>query len=560
MVFLSGRARDWIPALSPLMLFALCSAPIFAQHSGASATAAEPAFEFADVHPSPPSTYPPFRHDGYLVGDRYALRQATMLDMISAAYGVNRQDIRGGPSWLDWNRFDVIAMAPATTPAATVKLMLRSLLKERFGLVVQQGTAQMPAWILTVADGAPKMKSSDGSGKPGCQRQSPAASSESGLAVAIEISCHNEDMQRFAGEVRYLAPSYLDRPVVDSTGLKGSWNFDFQFTPRNGLKQAGAAAISMFDAVQNQLGLKLTLGTAPAQALTVTRVNENPTPNLPDVEKHLPREAPAQLEVSVVRPATLGEEVRGGFGGDRIDVHAFTLQELINFAWFRNPETGGVVVGAPKWLDKDRFDIEAKISGGGAANIPSNFPRMDRNQFQELIRGLLEDRFRLKVHVEDRPVTTYALVAVDPKMAPAKSSERTGCEIGLGASGKDPELKDPALDRLVTCRNITMAQFGEALRDYKFGYFYFPVQDATGLKGAYDFTLSFTSLYRLQPRAPFSTPSGTSAANMPAASEPSGALSLYDAVRRELGLKLEKVQRPEPVLVIDHVDEQPTPN
>jgi uncharacterized protein (TIGR03435 family) len=154
----------------------------------------------------------------------------------------------------------------------------------------------------------------------------------------------------------------------------------------------------------------------------------------------------------------------------------------------------------------------------------------------------------------------YGLFALDPKMAPAKPSERTGCEIGPGANGKDRELKDLTLDRLVTSRNITMAQFGEAFRDYKFGYLYFPVQDATGLKGAYHFTLSFTSLYRLQPGAPLSTPAGTSAANMPAAFEPSGTLSLYDAVRRELDLKLEKVQRPEPALVIDHVDEQPTPN
>lgn len=559
MASLPGQVRKVPRALAALTLFSISAAQVFAQHSAASQSDAAPAFEIADVHPSPSSTYPPFQHDGYLVGNRYALRQATMLDMISTAYGVSRQNIRGGPSWLNWDRFDVIAMAPAITRPAAVKLMLRSLLKERFGLIVQQGTAQTPAWLLSVADGKPKVKASDDSGQPGCSPKENSASGASSPASFVEISCNNETMQRFAGEARFLARGYFDQPIVDCTGLKGSWDFDLKWTPRNRLKQAGAGAIPIFDAVRNQLGLKLTLGTAPADALTVESVNEKPTPNLPDVQKRLPPEPLAQLEVSVVRPANPDEKVRGGFGGDRIDVHAFTLEELIDFGWFLSPERGSeMLVGAPKWLDKDRFDIEAKIAGGGTANVPSNFPRMDRDQFQELIRRLLEDRFHLKVHLEDRPVTAYTLVAVDPKMAKADPSERTGCEIGPGADGKDPEFKDPALDRLVTCRNITMVQFGEALRDYKFGYFYFPVKDATGLKGAYDFTLSFTSSYRLQPRAP--APATPPATKQGEASEPTGAVSLFDAVRRELGLKLEKAQRPEPVLVIDHVDEQPTPN
>lgn len=554
-----GWVRNVACVRAALILVLISATQVLAQPGTATSAATAPAFEIADVHPSPPSSYPPFRHDGYLVGDRYALRQATMLDMISEAYGVNRQNIRGGPSWIDWDRFDVIAMAPETTPPAMVKSMLRSLLRDRFGLAIEQGTAPMPAWALTV-DGKPKMKASDGSGQPGCQRESASTNSVSGPPSMIEISCNNETMQRFAGEIRATAPGYLDQPVVDSTGLKGSWDFDLRWTPRNGLKAAGAAAVPIFEAVRNQLGLKLTLATAPTETLTIESVNEKPTPNPPDLEKHLPPQPAAELEVSVVRPAVPGEEVRGGFGGDRIDVHAFTLKELIDFAWFLSPQAHETLVGAPKWLDKDRFDIAATISGGGAVNVPSNFPRMDRDQFQHLIRQLLEDRFHLKVHFENRQADAYTLVAVNPKMAAANPSERTGCEIGPGADGIDPELTNRTLDRTITCRNITMAQFGEALRDYKFGYFYFPVQDATGLKGAYDFTLSFTSLNRLQPRAPAAAPAALPGKEMPTASEPTGAVSLFDAVRNELGLRFEKVQRPEPVLVIDHIDEQPTPN
>jgi len=545
-------------ALAGLLLFALVSGPCFAQDQAASsASAAEPAFEIADVHLSPSSAYPPFQHDGYLIGDRYILRQATMLDMISIAYDVRRRSVRGGPSWLDWNRFDVVAKAPATTSPATVKLMLRSLLKERFTLMVQNGTVPMPAYVLSVAAGKPKMKPSDRSGHSGCRKQS-SPNVAPGAASFIEFYCQNETMQQFAGEIRALAPTYLDHPVVDSTGLKGSWDFDLSWTPRNRLKQAGAAAIPIFDAVRTQLGLKLTLGSAPAPVLTVEKVRETPTPNPPDIEKLLPPLPPAKLEVSVVRPSKPGEEVNGGSGGDRINVHDFTLKELIEFAWNLGSDDSETLVGAPKWLGSDRFDIQAKIAGTNAGNTPTNSPRIDKDQFQQVIREVLEDRFHLRVHFEDRPATTYSLVAVDPKMAKANPSERTGCVFGTESDGRDPELIDHALDRLITCRNITMAQFGEALRGSQFGYFYYPVLDQTGLKGAYDFTLSFTSLYRLQPRAP--TRAIPSAQKETTASEPTGALSLFSAIRKELGLKLEKAKRPESVLVIDHIDQQPTPN
>jgi Protein of unknown function (DUF3738) len=205
--------------------------------------------------------------------------------------------------------------------------------QERFELIVQDSTAQTPAYVLTVAEGKPKMKRSDGSGQSGCRSMRGSPNVAPGSASFIEVSCRNETMQRFAGEVRALAPSYLDQPVVDSTGLTDSWDFDLKWTPRDHLKRAGANAIPIFEAMRDQLGIKLTLATAPTHVLTVESVNENPTLNLPDIAKRLPPLPPAQLEVAVIRPAKPGEEVQGGTGGDRIDVHAFTLEQLIDFAW-----------------------------------------------------------------------------------------------------------------------------------------------------------------------------------------------------------------------------------
>jgi uncharacterized protein (TIGR03435 family) len=98
---------------------------VLAQSAGA-----PPAFEIADIHDSAKRPFP-FMQGGTLRGDRYAVHDATMLDLISSAYGVDAEKVQGGPSWLEWDRFDINAKAPATTSPETVKLMLQSLLAER---------------------------------------------------------------------------------------------------------------------------------------------------------------------------------------------------------------------------------------------------------------------------------------------------------------------------------------------------------------------------------------------------------------------------------------------
>ncbi len=83
--------------------------------------------------------------------------------------------------------------------------------------------------------------------------------------------------------------------------------------------------------------------------------------------------------------------------------------------------------------------------------------------------------------------------------------------------------------------------------------------DTTGLDGAWDFTLSFsTAGVARNGGAPAAGPGGDAAAL--AASDPSGAVTLFEAVTKQLGLKLEMQKRPMPVLVIDHVEEKPTEN
>ena len=100
---------------------------------------------------------------------------------------------------------------------------------------------------------------------------------------------------------------------------------------------------------------------------------------------------------------------------------------------------------------------------------------------------------------------------------------------------------------------MTMAQFVDQLPQRVNGYVHSAVLDKTGLTDAYDFTLSFSAVGLLQNSLQVPGQAGVAA-------DPNGALSLPEAISKQLGLKLELEKRPAPVLVIDHVERQPTDN
>jgi hypothetical protein len=93
------------------------------------APASRPAFDVAGIQVS---TRPqPGMRGGQLRGNRYEIRNATMVDLIRTAYNVQPEKITGGPSWLEWNRFDIAALAPEKTPPDRLREMLKALLAEQ---------------------------------------------------------------------------------------------------------------------------------------------------------------------------------------------------------------------------------------------------------------------------------------------------------------------------------------------------------------------------------------------------------------------------------------------
>jgi len=554
-------------AFAAISLTALLSGAAFSQSTEM------PRFEVADVHVSPHSADPfPYLKGPFVRGGRYEVRTATMLDLIATAYGLDGDKVLGGPSWLEMDRFEVLAKMPANSTPEAQKAMLQALLADRFKLAIHKDTKPMPAFALT-AGKRPTLKPADGSGETGCKftpPPRPEAGSPVPMAPTFSYSCHNMTMAAFTEGMRDMVAAfqYLNgSPVADQTKLEGSWDFDFKYSLRGRIMPGGAAAdtITLFDAIDKQLGLKLDPARIPMPVIVVDSVNRTPSGNAPGVTESLHAvPVPTEFDVAVVKPTDA--DFRGmRFDmqpGGRVNLQGMTLKFLIEQAWNINDD---MLVGAPKWMDTDRFDIVAKATAAVAAGDPRSGPQIDEDAVWAMMRALLADRFKLATHREDRPVSAYTLLAIKPKLKKADPASRTRFKEGPATPDddkppektKDPRAANPALSRLVTCQNMTMAQFAEKLQSIAPGYIHSPVLDATGLNGAWDFTLSFS------PAGMFRGGGGRGgdAVQPPGAgaeaSDPGGGLTLLEAVEKELGLKLEMQKRPISVLVIDHVEQKP---
>ena len=533
-----------------LTVAALLSTGVVAQ-----SPAPVPSFDVADVHVRPHSSNPfPQTIGPLLRAGRYDLRNATMLDLISRAYAVSGDAVLGGPNWLDRNRFDIIAKVPDGTPPETQQLMLQSLLADRFKLVLHKDTKPVPAFILTV-NGTPKLKAGtaptdDDAKKPPCQGTPNPPQTSTGIPFAV-LSCRGMTMEQLAQQLPNYAGAYVTTRVVDQTGLTGNWDFDLKWTARGALARAGSEGITLPAALE-ALGLKVVYDKAPAPVLVVDSVNDTPTANPSGTAESLPATPPAEFDVADIKIAAPDSQINMRIQPNgRLDLQGVTMKMLFQVAWDINDDD--LLANAPKWFDTTKYSLVAKASS--ITNDPSNpnNVQIDIDDTRAMLRALLTERFKIVTHLEQRPVDAYALVVADkPKLQAADPANRTKRFEGVLPGVKDPREANPALSRIVTVQNMTLAQFAEELASIAPGYLREPVVDATGIDGSWDFVLSFS------PVGAANGGRGGDASGALAASAPTGALSLLDALPKELGLKLEQRKRQLPVLIIDHIEEQPT--
>jgi len=521
-----------------------------------------PKFLAADVHHSK-SIMVPSMIGPSTDGDIYQVRYAIMVDLIRMAYNVDKDKVTDGPIWISMYRYDIKAKAPPGSTAEAKRLMLQSLLADRFHLVAHPGTVPVPGYILT-AGRHPQLKQAAGTEQSSCIPSMPhppeGASADNGPSQIITVTCRNVTMPAFVDVVRNLpraTRAQANPPIVDQTGLSGGWNFEFRYDVMTTRGENNEVFAQVFD---EQLGLKLDPGMVPSPVVQVESMDFDPTPNPPNLDKYFPP-PPSEFEVAEIKPSAPPApgafrpfEIRNG----RVILTGMPLTFLVTLAWDLEDTE---LVGAPKWMESARFDIIAKTPEG--VRIDAVRGPMDLEPLRLMMRNLLIERFKMKVHTEDRPGDAYVLKAVKPKLTPTSDPKRrAGWHDGPPYATKDPNLLNTARGRVITCTNLSLAEFARLLPGMDPSAFHHPVRDATGITGTFDFTINFERYAILASGRGGSmvfTPSGLGiiGGNDAESTDPNGKVSIYEAVSKQLGLKLELEKRPFPVLVIDSIEEKP---
>ena len=477
-----ARRASKVRAFAGLCFFLAIAGNAFSQQQTA---VVAPTLQIADIRASSKLLIPRMQ-GGVVRFGRYELRQATMLDLISTAYGMDPDTVFGGPDWLELDRFDVIAKVPPDASVAAAKATLQKILAERFQLVVHRDTKVVPGFALSLDRGKPKLKPADASGDAGCKPS--METSNPGVAPYRLAICRNITMDEFAAALRGLASVDITGPVADLTLLRGKWDFDLKWTDRRLLTSA-ASDITLSNAISKQLGLVLERKGVRMPVLVVDHANQQPTPNPPDTTTLLP--PPLEFEVASIKPSAPGTRPGGGgfLPGGRVEWRGTPLAILLLTAWDSNfpPDE---IPGAPKWLTP--FEPSFDLSATAPASAIASGTQLYQSDYQMMLRVLLVDRFKIVSHYEDRPMNTYVLFAQKPKLTKADPSNRPGCKTVRSPNPRPSDLAQLPLETV--CKNITMTQFAHQLQSIAPNYFRYPVLDATAISGSWDFTFTFSPI------------------------------------------------------------------
>jgi uncharacterized protein (TIGR03435 family) len=276
----------------PIMIGLFHAHPIHAQAQ----PPASLSFEVASVKPNKSGD---MRSPSMILpGGRFTATNNSVRALILNAYGIwaSPDLLEGGPGWIDSARYDIDAKTSADViPAGTsnrvlwekTRLMLRSLLADRFKLSIHRETKEMSAYQLVVAKNGPKLQKT----YTDCDASVTACHGFSGNPT--RLSGNGVDMYDLA----LILSSYSDRPVVDRTGIQGLFDIKLQWNPfatgsqpvnetprpaaavaREGSNPDLSALPTLFGALEQQLGLKLESHKAPVEIYVIDHV-ERPSEN-----------------------------------------------------------------------------------------------------------------------------------------------------------------------------------------------------------------------------------------------------------------------------------------
>ncbi len=310
------------------LLWRISASLVLAAGAAMGQTAAPgPAFEVASVKPAAPLDRSQILSGQMHIGmkidaARVDIGGMSLADLIRVAYRVKPYQV-SGPDWMTAERFDVLAKMPEGATREQVPEMLQALLAERFKLAVHRESKEHAVYALVVGKGGPKLKESAPGADAPAGGDAPAA-----LDVSVSGRGENTQVSISSGQIgtahmsmgpngimRLEAPKmnmaaladllsrFFDRPVVDLTGLKGTYQVALDLSMedlrnaartigmmgpgmgggREGTRPPSDAAsdpggLSIFAAVQ-QLGLKLEPRKEPLDLIVIDHLEKTPTEN-----------------------------------------------------------------------------------------------------------------------------------------------------------------------------------------------------------------------------------------------------------------------------------------
>jgi uncharacterized protein (TIGR03435 family) len=259
------------------------------------------------------------------------------------------------------------------------------------------------------------------------------------------------------------------------------------------------------------------------------------TPDLAQSQEH-GSIAGYEFEVASVTPSN--PDAIGGFMtlpgkgvvSDHFIERNIALMKIIRAAYGIPFEAADArILGAPGWLNSEKYDINAKIDGSAVEELKKLSQDQRTLAQEQMLQALLTDRFRLIVHRETKelPIYTLALTKGGAKLQAARPDEAGAISYGPGLITGEAK----STGNLAQLLSVFVAR---------------PVVDKTGLAGNYDFKLKWA-------------PGDGQAVSAGASPQDSEPFSVFTAIQEQLGLKLVSAKGPVQVIVIDHV-ERPSAN
>jgi uncharacterized protein (TIGR03435 family) len=226
-----------------------------------------PRFEVASVKPAHPPDNDRFRSSMKMDPGRVTMTNVQLKRLIMAAYDLKDYQV-AGPAWLDSERYDVVATMPRDSTSDEVLRMVQGLLAERFHLTYHNESRELPVYALTI-------------GKTGHKLKEVELGRSSSSVSPGKMEAHSLAIGNLSDTLSHM----IERPVIDSTGLKGFFDFNLEWTPDDArLPDPGAIVDSavgpnLVVALQQQLGLKLESRKAPLDVMVIDRAEKIPTEN-----------------------------------------------------------------------------------------------------------------------------------------------------------------------------------------------------------------------------------------------------------------------------------------